>query len=485
MTAPDRFARLVAAAAAVASIAYVLAFHGRRDLWFDEVASVDQFVVIPLSKAATWYPYTNHHVLSNLLANAWLTLTGFKTFGSVAAEPFLLRWISIAASAGTLWYAWLLVRRIAGERAAALAVATLGASLCFTSFAAQIRGYAVSALCCTATLHHLASFADGGRRRHAAFAVVAGALSFYALPSNLYFLGALGGAHGLAWVAFRGRRDLLASLTAALALGSGLLLYAPMWDGLFGNPIVQSHGAFRWKTLYSVMPGVLLQFALDTAPALLLSAWIWIRTARGPGDAARDARRRALLFGATLLLPFVLSFVRADHPVERVFQNLVVVAAAAAGIGAAPFLSAGRLVAAVLVMGAWGVASHVAVQRSIAADIDRDAVRQDLRGAYFLAPSFDMHGVRSAVAVARQEGDVVLAHDLDRVAVAAYLRLSGIACLRPERAADALGGTSPVIVVTGQPGRFLREMSERHPHRVVERIELPRNRFAVFRASPR
>ena len=72
------------------------------DFWYDEVMSLEEFILVPISKTLTDYPAPNNHIFFNLLMNLWCKLWGINTFAQAANNVFIVRLLPLMFAASTL-----------------------------------------------------------------------------------------------------------------------------------------------------------------------------------------------------------------------------------------------------------------------------------------------------------------------------------------------------------------------------------------------
>lgn len=471
------------------------------DFWYDEVFTLTNYALVPVSKTVTDYTFPNNHVLFNLLSNLYLRAIGFTGLGSLLDRPWTLRILPLCCSLGALAYLYLAARRFLGRLPAQVSLAILATTIPFYNFAVQIRGFSLSFLLVSATLYHTLCFERSGRWSHALVTVLASALALYAIPLNLYFTATLG-----AWFLFsatagsqqpgcRKRRLFLAGL---LALGAGLaaLLYIPMLRDVVGNRFVRSHGLFNLSTIASVMPRVLnylvsFRYLLPVLAFIGLVVVLRTRHKQGP------APDRMLLMLLVLLVgPFVLSFIRGDLPFLRVFVNLAPAFALLLGALVArstdpvPWLrNRSWLVVPLLVaycnVTFWFGLNHI--RNHVLADIQLGRKSQDIMYNYYQAL------YRPKAVVARLKDEVtrhpapVVCLDYDQAVLPEYLRHAGVEWNPAQALGPVLSQYNAAYVITAFPNLFLDQMKAHFPQFTITRLNrIPdfHNAFSLTRTHP-
>lgn len=313
----------------------------RLDLWFDEIKSLDRFILVPFMRTATDYSSTNNHVFFNMLTRKALRILGFRQLNPLLEQPWILRSMMLVVSTVTLVVVYLLCRRFFDKPTGALATIILATTLPFYNFAVQVRGYTLSMLLLCLLLFFVWSLEERLSVSAATGTTIVSALLVYTIPLNLYALGAVmlcqggflladlvgrkasPGESGRAWGA-----PLVIILSCAAGLAIAALLYLPLYPGMGKSRYLRPYADFNFKALFEMLPGIMRQFisgrwALLVAVPFALAAAI--RRSAEEGGAA--LRRRYLLLCAVLVLPFLFSFLRRDRVFERIFVNLAPVAA--------------------------------------------------------------------------------------------------------------------------------------------------------------
>lgn len=474
---------LVLAAIVLPFLAWLTRFIN-LDFWYDEVFTLTNFVLVPLSKTFTDYSFPNNHVLFSLLSNLYLRVIGIPGPGPLLDRPWILRILPLCFSLGALVYVYLTGRRFLGRLQAQMSLAFLVTTIPFYNFAVQVRGFSLSFMLLSAMLYHALCFEQNGRWLHASVAGLTAALSLYAIPLNLYFVAALG-----AWFLFSGfapargpsfsRRRLL--LAGALGIGAGLsvLLYLPVLPDVVGNRFVRSHGLFNFETIRSTMPRVLYYFLSFRYLILALAALGLVVLLSGRRRRGSASDRVLILLLVLLLGPFVLSFVRGDLPFLRVFVNLapafalLLAALTARSIEPVPWLrNRSWLVVPLLVaycnLTFWFGLNHI--ESHVLTDIAEGRKSQDIFYNYYQAY------YRPKALVARLKEEVarnpapVVCLDYDQAALPEYLRLAGVDWNPPQALGPVLSQSDAAYAVTAFPDLFLNQMRTYFPQFTVTRL---------------
>lgn len=307
------------------------------DFWNDELYTLRYFACASFTAILTDYHVPNNHILFNALNRLYLLLIGETDFPTLLQSPEKLRGLMFVYAGLTLWGIWKLGARFFSPLTGLLAVAITATTLPYLNFALQIRGYGLSALWLMGLLYSTLSF-HKKRSREAAFGIIgsAGAL-MYTVPSNLYFILAIGLFWGICWVRhmlhnglhLRNKAFQIALLTA-IGLKLALLAYVPVFGQVFNNPYV-TYEPFKWSNLTYYAPVVLGDFMGGRwwlLPFALLGYALgrrhWLPQAQS-----------ALLLLTVLVLPFLLVYILGNAAPKRIFIPLVPVFALLLSVGIA------------------------------------------------------------------------------------------------------------------------------------------------------
>lgn len=311
------------------------------DFWFDEVLSLNDFILVPPSTTVTDYRYPNNHVFFNLLTNLALRSFGVHDLFALMDKPWIVRSLMLGVSTLVLLALYAVGKRFLGRRAGAAAVVILATTIPFYNFAVQVRGYALSVLLLSVLLFLVWGLEQQPTAGRAAGVVIASALLMYTIPLNLYVLAAMMTCQGVFMVAQvvtrrsgtgtpDGTWRSSAAVIACLAGGIGVsaLLYLPILDHVLHNPTVTPRPEFNSQILLQLMPNTLVHFLSGRSAllwALPIGTAAMVLQVRKSGD--RSVLKRYLFLLSMLVLPFFFSFIRRDWPYDRVFVNLVPVLA--------------------------------------------------------------------------------------------------------------------------------------------------------------
>ena len=230
----------------------------RLDLWFDEILSLNRFILVPFTKTVTDYSSTNNHIFFSVLTRKTLKVLGFTRLSALLEQPWILRSLMLVVATATILALYLVGRRFLGRRTGALAAVILATTVPFYNFAVQVRGYTLSMLLLCLLLFFVWSMEERVSVAGAAGAAIASALMVYTIPLNLYPLGAIMTCQGgfLAAVLIGRRpgsvepdRAWRTPLAIILACGAGIvlaaLLYVPLFSSMAKSPYLRPYTEFQ------------------------------------------------------------------------------------------------------------------------------------------------------------------------------------------------------------------------------------------------
>jgi len=379
-----RSMRPVAGAVAVAAVAIFFYFRARSQLWLDETLSVN-IARLPLSEIPGALRRDNSAPLHYLVLHVWMELFGTSNRA--------VRALSGVASLASLPFVWVTTRRLAGARAAWIAVLLFATSPFVALYATQARMYALVLLLTAAGSVALTSVLDRPTvLRCVALATTSGllVLTHY---WGLYLLAAVGAVLLAALIVTRRR---VAVLCACAGIGAGSVLMLP-WLPTFlfqaahtGTPWGDSptYGSVldipeyfadvnrsRWYLTMTTPAGRLLGLLFVALAGLAVLRARRAASAPDTGDVVRDRRPALALAGVvvgTVVLAVTASKVKAVSFESRYLSVVLVPFLTLVATGTA--LVVGRwlrlgVTVALIVLGAVGAAANAGLERSHAPQI--------------------------------------------------------------------------------------------------------------------
>lgn len=156
-----------------------------RPLWFDESLTVLNFALAPrLTDIYFNYAIPNNQICYTILLRLWLEIQP-----PIIDTTVWLRLLSVLLGAGTLSAIYCLFRTRCGNRWILLpTVIALGISVPFLIYATALRGYMLSALLVTLTVHFALNFARSRNFKSWIYYAVSSILTIGTIPTNLIIL---------------------------------------------------------------------------------------------------------------------------------------------------------------------------------------------------------------------------------------------------------------------------------------------------------
>lgn len=305
------------------------------DFWYDEVMSLEEFILVPLQKTVTDYPAPNNHIFFNLLMNVWLNVFGIDTFAQAADNVFIVRALPLLFCLLTMLYVYKTGKRFFNAATGLLSLIILLTSIPYYNFALQVRGYGLSIMFCSMLLYYgLWFYNNPSKGRGLAIAILT-ALLLYTIPSNLYAVLSAMAVLGIVFIDQCRKYDIRIAIKFNAAkligwfivgIGLGVLLYLPVGKQVVNNEYVQSEGLFRWE--------IFKEADIFYRRLYEWEVWIFVLLALGLWGLRKDKKAKVwlLVFAAILLLPFFISFVQGGKPFDRTFLWVLPVFALAIGL---------------------------------------------------------------------------------------------------------------------------------------------------------
>jgi hypothetical protein len=309
----------------VALFLLVIAKWAMAELWYDEILSLELFVLgaNSLGEVFSNYVIANNHFLSNGVEYVWMSLLGRDILGS----ELLVRLPSLVWSVATILVAGLCWRRHCGKRAALGAAMMLAVSPVFCSFAWQMRGYSLAMLlACLA----VTAGADSLVKRNWRNQTVLGFSSLLLpmvmptavmLPLVITLALAFTESRTGSW-----RRAVGAVIAPVVGGLLGLSYYASVWNSV----LKASQEAGGWTSFWCVLAGVVLPLALHCLCYLPLLPGLWGKKLWAREDGSSSLSRLdlyaqgLLLASAVAVLAILLLRLPAGHfPFPRTFLVLL------------------------------------------------------------------------------------------------------------------------------------------------------------------
>jgi hypothetical protein len=461
------------------------------DLWYDEIYTLNSYVLVPLIKTVTYYNAPNNHVFFNLLLNLYLKILNISKLTSILQSPDIIRTLMLLYSLCTIFYFYRIGKMVLNHSSSLLAVVLLVTTIPFVNFSLQIRGYCLSITLLSMLVYHSWQFEISADWKNGLMIVLAAALAIYTLPSNLYFILSLICFY-IAYQILRiekHKRTSLSWLTslkvAALdypmriiyLIGGSILfaiiLYSPVIGQVINNPYVVSHGLFRLKTLIQVMPRTFSDFIFGKwwlLPFVVIGLFVGLKSP------LKGRFLYYLLFCLTVLtIPFLISFIRGDNPSGRVFVNLSFILVLLLALCLDKFIYSRKIpssfvkwviLAFIIFSYGGGFWAEKQVDAHIYADIVKGNISQDLLNNYYLE-HYSLSKVLSEFASSGYDHSipVYLVYQGDSLSTKVYIAYYKIKRVGLD---DTLKGLVPnskgeAYVITTFPNKFTKILNQKNP----------------------
>lgn len=330
---------------------YIVIQYIQLDFWNDEVYTLNHFTLVPLIDTITDYHAPNNHVFFNLINNLYLQLTGITDIRWLADHPFFIRIVSLLYAVGTLIYTYAAAKKRFNDYTAIIAVIILCSTITYYNFFLQVRGYGLSMFLLSMMIFHSLRYESEPAWKDFILIITAACLSSYTIPPNIYFVLSAGIFYFVSGIIHYLKTPKIIlkekdystwkyfGIVIALATGTilALLFYLPVYDQVFNNEFAKSFGWFKGSFVItniifcSFQSGRFLITLMALAGLLL---YVIKRDVNKPG-----LINPFILLACIFLLPFVISYIRADYATDRSFVILAPVFALAMAIGIYFFIS--------------------------------------------------------------------------------------------------------------------------------------------------
>jgi hypothetical protein len=303
--------------------AVVLMEFMRGDLWFDELITVAEFVMLRDHRAVfTTYPVANNHMLFSFMEWWWVTglaiIQGTNVYSVAvnAAAPLLrLPCAFFACLTGVFLYTR--GRRSLGNARALVLAIVLLASPMFLSFAYQIRGYGLSMLLSSIAAIGTLEILRGKRKEGAFIYGPSAAFLPVVIPSNVLVTFSLW--LFVAIVLLRRRcdfRNLFFVGAMGLVSACGMIVYLLIFDK-FMKVVKQTGG---WDSGGDVVGHLALALAIHLG-GFLLACWATrMRTPQTEREAPNALLRLLPILALCCAVP-ILALALGRAPFPRVFLS--------------------------------------------------------------------------------------------------------------------------------------------------------------------
>lgn len=209
-----------------------------RDFYYDEIVTIDNFLLCPLIDVITKYVNLNNHFLYSVIMNVYLQLIGVGSIGQVLDNPWILRVPQLIFPLLTIWLVYRFCYKHFNEEAAFCGMLLIVTTLPFYYYSVAIRGYGLSICLMAATFTCLIE------KKYSLF-ILFSTLFMYVMPSNIIFMVGVGIVYMVSWVITRNEFYNDGVFALMLSFGFVVLLYLPVISGILSDTQIQAHNAGR------------------------------------------------------------------------------------------------------------------------------------------------------------------------------------------------------------------------------------------------
>lgn len=323
----------------------LLLFRLNLDLWNDEIYTLKNFVLVPISQTITDYHVPNNHSFFNLLNNLYLRIINVDDINILLDKPYLIRIPPFLYTIVALIVLGFICKRFYNTKVSILAILVLATSIPFFNFALQVRGYSLSIMLAVALFYYYLAYLRIKQTRALFYIGLFAALLFYTLPSNLYILLGFIGCSGLEILYLlikhksetikqnivRLKSQLLLVASFVLGILLALLFYSPVLKDVFFNDYVSSSHSFDFSVIHS-LPLVLKKFLSGRWFLLIIFATGLILLLSKFKD-SEALLKDLLLITVVIITPFILGFLRGMPAPDRIYIVLIPLFALTLAIG--------------------------------------------------------------------------------------------------------------------------------------------------------
>lgn len=453
---------------------FVLALqpHLTVDFWYDEVMSLEEFILVPISKTLTDYPAPNNHIFFNLLMNLWCKLWGINTFAQAANAVFIVRLLPLFFTLTTVLFVYLTGKKYFNKGTAFISIIILLTTIPFFNFAAQVRGYGLSIMLCSILLYCALGFYSKPKVRYGVVVAVLAAFLLFTIPSNLYavlsalvVLGFIFISQSYKYHVRIAIRFNAAKLMGCLLLGIalGVLLYLPVARQVVNNEYVKSEGLFRWEIWNDAGLFYKLLYNWEIWIAILLAVGVVLAVCQ------KKTRNNLLPFIGLLFFPFFIAFVQGANPFDRTFLWVIPVFALTLGsivasiftIKSKPILSVTvKIIASLLLLmqitSVWLYEIYTSKLYAYYF-FDKEIKTQTIKHNYYLAFYHPHQRLGDFKQKYYADSIPVFLHEVDKYAMHGYLPIHGI---NWEPNTDKIAAVDRYFIITAFEDRAIADFKQ-------------------------
>lgn len=162
-----------------------------NELWQDELYTLDNFVLVPLTTTLTDYHSTNNHIVFNFISNLYLKTINVNNLSQLLNHPFVIRIIPYSITIISIPVFYYSTKLIQGSLFAVITLAIYVSSLQVYTFGSQVRGYSLDILLSVVIVNSILLYQQHPKNKYLLSAFLSEFLLLINLPASLYFIAAL------------------------------------------------------------------------------------------------------------------------------------------------------------------------------------------------------------------------------------------------------------------------------------------------------
>ena len=166
--------------------------HINIDIWYDEVFSFENFVLVNWKDIIFNYPLPNNHIFFDIISKIISITFNLRNIFSIAEHVYVFRSFQALIALATAYYSSLIIKRFFNREFFYLINVILFTCIPFLNFSLQLRGYNLSSLLLITIIYYSWTYAENPQKKTRNILIFSTFGLLYTIPSNLYFLIAFG-----------------------------------------------------------------------------------------------------------------------------------------------------------------------------------------------------------------------------------------------------------------------------------------------------
>jgi hypothetical protein len=441
-----------------------------KQLWNDEIYTLDHFTLVQLLKTISDYHVPNNHIFFNLINSLVLKTFGIESIDPLLNNPIILRIISLVYSIIACIFVFKTALSLFNQKTAWLALVILMTSIVFTNFALQVRGYSLSMMLSSIILFYHITYLKKPSSKSLVFLLLFSSLLIYSILSNLWYVFA---AIALSFI----MKQWKPALAYAGGIALAALLYLPALDSFTGNEAIHRQENFPFEIFWFYLPKLFYYF-IGHRYLLILFIGVAIILL------FKRYRKETSLLVIFLLLPFIFSFLNRQIPPDRVFLFLIPILAVSTAYCVQFFLSRYSkwepllFILFVFYLNVSFIFALKEVEHKLSKNLDEGIRKQNLMYNYYLhaynpKEIADFCGAKEPVVIINSEP-----HD-----IVYYLKNKGIKITQAVDIDSITRLHKYVLGITYFPYQTMDSLQKIHPHIEICQDNVPAGYYAVLRLN--